>query len=103
MTPRTSRRLRGRVVHIVQFDHTKCDIVDDTETAMHAEIANKRDALIALCERYDVAWLEVCGSAARGTDFNHAGVVAGGDGVGVGSHDYFWYFATKWTQLYIMI
>lgn len=37
---------------------------------MHAEIANKRDALIALCERYDVARLEVFGSAARGVDFN---------------------------------
>jgi predicted nucleotidyltransferase len=32
---------------------------------MHAEIADKRDALIALCKRYDVARLEVFGSAAR--------------------------------------
>jgi uncharacterized protein len=39
---------------------------------MHSEIANKRDALIALCERYDVARLEVFGSAARGTDFDPA-------------------------------
>ncbi|HMA69908.1 MAG TPA: nucleotidyltransferase domain-containing protein [Xanthobacteraceae bacterium] len=37
---------------------------------MHAEIADKRDALIALCKRYDVARLEVFGSAARGTDFD---------------------------------
>jgi hypothetical protein len=39
---------------------------------MHAEIADKRDALIALCKRYDVARLEVFGSAARGTDFDPA-------------------------------
>jgi len=39
---------------------------------MHAEIADKRDALIALCERYDVARLEVFGSAARGVDFDPA-------------------------------
>jgi uncharacterized protein len=39
---------------------------------MHAEIADKRDALITLCERYDVARLEVFGSAARGTDFDPA-------------------------------
>lgn len=37
---------------------------------MHAEIAAKRDALKALCERYDVARLEVFGSAARGVDFD---------------------------------
>jgi predicted nucleotidyltransferase len=39
---------------------------------MHAEIADKRDALIALCKRYDVARLEVFGSAARGMDFDPA-------------------------------
>jgi len=39
---------------------------------VHAEIANKRDALIALCKRYDVARLEVFGSAARGVDFDPA-------------------------------
>jgi predicted nucleotidyltransferase len=39
---------------------------------MHAEIAAKRDALIALCERYDVARLEVFDSAARGVDFDPA-------------------------------
>jgi predicted nucleotidyltransferase len=39
---------------------------------MHAEIIEKRDALIALCERYDVARLEVFGSAARGVDFDPA-------------------------------
>jgi hypothetical protein len=37
---------------------------------VHAEIANTRDALIALCERYDVARLEVFGSAPRNTDFD---------------------------------
>ena len=37
---------------------------------MHAEISQKRDGLIALCRRYDVARLEVFGSAARGTDFD---------------------------------
>src|SRR5215470_15859 len=42
------------------------------ETDMHAEIAEKRDALIALCKRYDVARLEVFGSAARGVDFDPA-------------------------------
>ncbi len=39
---------------------------------MHAEIANKRDALIALCKRYDVARLEVFGSALRAADFDPA-------------------------------
>jgi predicted nucleotidyltransferase len=39
---------------------------------MHAEIAARRDALKALCERYDVARLEVFGSAARGVDFDLA-------------------------------
>jgi uncharacterized protein len=39
---------------------------------MHADIAAKRDALKALCERYDVARLEVFGSAARGVDFDPA-------------------------------
>jgi uncharacterized protein len=39
---------------------------------MHAEIADKRDALVALCKRYDVAQLEVFGSAARGADFDPA-------------------------------
>ena len=33
---------------------------------MHAEIAQKRDGLIALCRRHGVARLEVFGSAARG-------------------------------------
>lgn len=37
---------------------------------MHADIAEKRPELIALCRRYDVARLEVFGSAARGTDFD---------------------------------
>ncbi len=39
---------------------------------MHAEIAARRDALKALCERYDVERLEVFGSAARGVDFDPA-------------------------------
>ena len=37
---------------------------------MHAEIAEKRDALAALCRRYGVARLEVFGSAAREADFD---------------------------------
>jgi predicted nucleotidyltransferase len=40
------------------------------EAAIHADIAEKRQELIALCRRYDVARLEVFGSAARGTDFD---------------------------------
>jgi uncharacterized protein len=39
---------------------------------MHPEIADKRDALIALCKRYDVARLEVFGSALRAEDFGPA-------------------------------
>jgi uncharacterized protein len=39
---------------------------------MHPEIANKRDALIALCKRHDVARLEVFGSALRAADFDPA-------------------------------
>jgi len=39
---------------------------------VHAEIADKRDALIALCKRYDVARLEVFGSALRAADFDPA-------------------------------
>jgi predicted nucleotidyltransferase len=37
---------------------------------MHTEIEKRRDDLIALCRRYDVARLEVFGSAARGTGFD---------------------------------
>ena len=37
---------------------------------MHAAIANKKDELVELCQRYGVARLEVFGSAARGTDFD---------------------------------
>jgi len=39
---------------------------------MHPEIADKREALIALCKRYDVARLEVFGSALRAADFDPA-------------------------------
>ena len=39
---------------------------------MHTDIAEKRQELIALCQRYDVARLEVFGSAARGADFDPA-------------------------------
>lgn len=39
---------------------------------MPPEIANRRDALIALCKRYDVARLEVFGSALRAADFDPA-------------------------------
>jgi uncharacterized protein len=37
---------------------------------MHAEVADRRDALKTLCKRYDVVRLEVFGSAARGVDFD---------------------------------
>ncbi len=37
---------------------------------MHADIAEKREDLIALCRRYGVQRLEVFGSAARGADFD---------------------------------
>jgi predicted nucleotidyltransferase len=37
---------------------------------MHAEIANRRDALTALCRRFGVVRLEVFGSSARGADFD---------------------------------
>ena len=39
---------------------------------MLQEIANKRDALAALCRRYGVQRLEVFGSAARGRGFDPA-------------------------------
>jgi uncharacterized protein len=42
------------------------------EAAMHAEIAQRKEELIALCRRYDVARLEVSGSAARAVDFDPA-------------------------------
>jgi uncharacterized protein len=42
------------------------------DTGMHPEIADKRDALIALCKRYDVVRLEVFGSALRSVDFDPA-------------------------------
>ena len=37
---------------------------------MHEIIADKREDLAELCQRYDVTRLEVFGSAARGTDFD---------------------------------
>ena len=37
---------------------------------MHAEIAIRRNKIAELCRRYDVARLEIFGSAARGTDFD---------------------------------
>jgi predicted nucleotidyltransferase len=39
---------------------------------MHAEIAKRREELIELCRRFDVARLEVFGSAGRGGDFDPA-------------------------------
>ncbi|MBM3539970.1 MAG: DNA polymerase beta [Alphaproteobacteria bacterium] len=39
---------------------------------MHADIAEKRQELTALCRRYDVARLEVFGSAARDSGFDAA-------------------------------
>ena len=37
---------------------------------MHADIADKHDEIAEVCRQYDVARLEVFGSAARGTDFD---------------------------------
>ena len=37
---------------------------------MHAAIADKHDEIAEVCRQYDVARLEVFGSAARGTDFD---------------------------------
>jgi predicted nucleotidyltransferase len=37
---------------------------------MHADIADKRHALAALCERFGVARLELFGSAVRAADFD---------------------------------
>ena len=37
---------------------------------MHTIIADKREELAEICQRYDVARLEVFGSAARGSDFD---------------------------------
>lgn len=37
---------------------------------MHIAIADKKAKLIELCRQYDVARLQVFGSAARGTDFD---------------------------------
>src|ERR1700677_2722204 len=37
---------------------------------MHAVIAAKKEDLAALCRRFDVARLEIFGSAARAVDFN---------------------------------
>ena len=37
---------------------------------MHPELAEKRNALIALCRRFGVVRLDVFGSAARGGDFD---------------------------------
>jgi predicted nucleotidyltransferase len=48
------------------------DATGSGEPDMHLEIAEKRRELIALCRRYDVARLEVFGSAARGIDFDPA-------------------------------
>jgi predicted nucleotidyltransferase len=39
---------------------------------MHAEIAKRRQELIDLCRHFDVARLEVFGSAGRGGDFDPA-------------------------------
>ena len=37
---------------------------------MHAEIAEKKDELVELCQRFDVFRLDIFGSAARGVDFD---------------------------------
>ncbi|MGO9742873.1 MAG: nucleotidyltransferase family protein [Roseiarcus sp.] len=39
---------------------------------MHRMISEKRDELIAACKRFDVARLDIFGSAARGDDFDPA-------------------------------
>lgn len=39
---------------------------------MHPMISEKRDQLIAACKRFDVARLDIFGSAARGDDFDPA-------------------------------
>lgn len=39
---------------------------------MHPMISEKRDQLIAACKRFDVARLDIFGSAARGGDFDPA-------------------------------
>jgi uncharacterized protein len=39
---------------------------------MHPMIFEKRDQLIAACKRFDVARLDIFGSAARGDDFDPA-------------------------------
>jgi uncharacterized protein len=39
---------------------------------MHTEISRHRSEIGALCRRYDVARLEIFGSAARGVDFDPA-------------------------------
>lgn len=39
---------------------------------MHRNLAERRDALAALCRRFGVARLDVFGSAARGKDFDPA-------------------------------
>jgi uncharacterized protein len=37
---------------------------------MHQSISKKRDQLISACRRFHVTRLEICGSAARGDDFD---------------------------------
>ena len=39
---------------------------------MHLMISEKRDLLIDACKRFDVARLDIFGSAARGSDFDPA-------------------------------
>ncbi len=39
---------------------------------MHRIITEKRDDIAVICRRYDIARLEVFGSAARAVDFDHA-------------------------------
>lgn len=65
---------------------------------MHTDIAEKRQELIALCQHYDVARLEVFGSAARGTDFDPARsdadfLVEFKEGAGLSPLDQFFGFA----------
>jgi uncharacterized protein len=65
---------------------------------MHPAIAEKREAVVALCRRYGVTRLEVFGSAARGHEFDPATsdadfLVAFGKEAGLSALDQFFAFA----------
>ena len=71
---------------------------------MHEDIAKRRPDLAALCRRYDVARLEVFGSAARGADFDPSRsdadfLVEFKKGAGLSALDQFFGFAEALEQL----